>query len=89
MTVSMSRQTSHRFGGPPRAAGSLAHQPQAFKELARGESTATALENHLDSLEKKIEEMLARAEEEEKNRNPQSKPSADDSAPSGESRPST
>ncbi|TID27271.1 hypothetical protein E2P81_ATG00034 [Venturia nashicola] len=34
----------------------------AFKELQRGEQTATALENHLSSLEKKIDELLASAE---------------------------
>lgn len=33
-----------------------------MKELQRGERTAAALENHLDSLEKKIEELLAQAE---------------------------
>jgi exonuclease VII small subunit len=37
-----------------------------MKELARGERTASALENHLDSLEKKIEELLAQAEKNEK-----------------------
>jgi exonuclease VII small subunit len=37
-----------------------------MKELARGERTASALENHLDSLEKKIEELLAQAEKAEK-----------------------
>ena len=36
---------------------------QAFKDLARGEETASALEQHLDALEEKIEELLARAEE--------------------------
>lgn len=40
--------------------------PQAMKELARGERTAAALEDHLDSLEKKIEELLAQAEKAEK-----------------------
>ncbi|KAF2832092.1 hypothetical protein CC86DRAFT_86177 [Ophiobolus disseminans] len=35
---------------------------QAMKELQRGEQTAATLENHLDSLEKKIEELLAQAE---------------------------
>lgn len=39
---------------------------QAMKELARGERTASALESHLDSLEKKIEELLAQAEKAEK-----------------------
>ncbi|KAF1914966.1 hypothetical protein BDU57DRAFT_453645 [Ampelomyces quisqualis] len=35
---------------------------QAMKELQRGEQTAAALEGHLDSLEKKIEGLLAQAE---------------------------
>ncbi|OAL53344.1 hypothetical protein IQ07DRAFT_641739 [Pyrenochaeta sp. DS3sAY3a] len=38
---------------------------KAFKELQRGEQTATALESHLDSLEKKIEALLAQAEKAE------------------------
>tara|TARA_R110002003_G_scaffold97_18_gene7890 strand:+ start:6355 stop:6534 length:180 start_codon:yes stop_codon:yes gene_type:complete len=36
-----------------------------MKELQRGEQTAAALEIHLDSLEKKIEELLAQAEKAE------------------------
>lgn len=36
-----------------------------MKELQRGERTAQALEDHLDSLEKKIEELLAQAEKAE------------------------
>jgi hypothetical protein len=40
---------------------------QALKDLARGERAAAAMENHLDSLEKKIEELLAKADEDEKN----------------------
>lgn len=36
-----------------------------MKELQRGEKTAAALENHLDSLEKKIEELLAQADKAE------------------------
>lgn len=36
-----------------------------MKELARGEQTASALEGHLDSLEKKIEELLAQADKAE------------------------
>ncbi|EMD90992.1 hypothetical protein COCC4DRAFT_136614 [Bipolaris maydis ATCC 48331] len=39
---------------------------QAFKELQRGEQTAAALEAHLDSIEKKIEALLAQAEKAEK-----------------------
>lgn len=35
---------------------------QAFKDLQRGEQTATALENHLSALEKKIDDLLATAE---------------------------
>jgi exonuclease VII small subunit len=38
---------------------------KAFKELQRGEQTAAALENHLDSIEKKIEALLAQAEKAE------------------------
>ncbi|KAJ4301191.1 hypothetical protein N0V90_003282 [Kalmusia sp. IMI 367209] len=60
---------------------------QALKEIARGERTATALENHLDSLEKKIEEMLAKAEEDERNLKAPSKPSADDSSSTDQSKP--
>jgi exonuclease VII small subunit len=35
---------------------------QAFNDLQRGEQTATALENHLSALEKKIDDLLASAE---------------------------
>jgi len=35
---------------------------QAFLELAKGERTATALENQLTSMEAKIEALLAQAE---------------------------
>ncbi|CAE7177490.1 hypothetical protein CFE70_005693 [Pyrenophora teres f. teres 0-1] len=38
---------------------------QAFQELQRGEQTAAALENHLDSIEKKIEALLAQAQKAE------------------------
>ena len=48
------------------------HQ-QAFQDLARGERTAAALEHHLTALEKKIEELLAKADEEERIRMAQSK----------------
>jgi len=34
---------------------------QAFQELAKGEQTATALENHLTALEARIEALLAQA----------------------------
>jgi len=34
---------------------------QAFQELATGEQTATALENHLTALEARIEALLAQA----------------------------
>ena len=36
---------------------------QAFQELAKGEQTATALENHLSALEAKIEAMLAQVDQ--------------------------
>ncbi|KAF2759336.1 hypothetical protein EJ05DRAFT_499749 [Pseudovirgaria hyperparasitica] len=39
---------------------------KAFQELARGEQTATALEKNLSALEKKIDELLAKATEDEK-----------------------
>ena len=40
----------------------LTYTPQAFQELARGERTATALENQLSAMESRIEELLAQAE---------------------------
>ena len=53
-----------------------------MKELARGERTASALESHLDSLERKIEELLAQAEKAEKDMqtgtSASQKPSAED-----------
>jgi len=39
---------------------------QAFKDLARGERTASALEQHLDALERRIEELLAHAQEDQR-----------------------
>ncbi|KAK8204343.1 hypothetical protein M8818_005188 [Zalaria obscura] len=36
----------------------------ALQELAKGERTAAALEDHLNTLEARIEELLARADEE-------------------------
>jgi hypothetical protein len=48
---------------------------QALKDLARGERAAAAMENHLDSLEKKIEELLAKADEDERKLNAQPKAS--------------
>ncbi|KAF2645681.1 hypothetical protein P280DRAFT_513577 [Massarina eburnea CBS 473.64] len=60
---------------------------KAFEELAQGERAAAALETHLDSLEQKIEELLAKADEDEKTLKAQSdaatgKPSPGDGAPS-------
>ncbi|KAF2441284.1 hypothetical protein P171DRAFT_488838 [Karstenula rhodostoma CBS 690.94] len=60
---------------------------QAFKELARGEGAATAMENHLDALEKKIKEMLAKAEEDEKALDSRPKSSANDPSTSEEHKP--
>lgn len=43
-----------------------AHQHgQAFQELAKGEQTASALENHLTALEAKIEALLAQADQQQ------------------------
>ncbi|KAF2108981.1 hypothetical protein BDV96DRAFT_692163 [Lophiotrema nucula] len=50
---------------------------QAFKDLQRGERAAAALEGHLDLLEKKIEELLAKADEDERRMQASSKPSPD------------
>ncbi|KAI4607190.1 hypothetical protein J4E83_009646 [Alternaria metachromatica] len=49
-------------GAGPQSQAELA---QAFKDLQRGEQTAAALENHLDSIEKQIEALLAQAEKAE------------------------
>ncbi|GAB7359496.1 hypothetical protein MBLNU230_g6141t1 [Neophaeotheca triangularis] len=38
---------------------------KAFQELAKGERTATALENQLSSMEAKIEMLLAQAEKDQ------------------------
>nr|POE63183.1 hypothetical protein CFP56_04086 [Quercus suber] len=38
---------------------------KAFQELAKGERTATALENQLSSMEAKIEALLAQAEKQQ------------------------
>lgn len=40
---------------------------QAFQELAKGERTASALENNLTALERKIDELLAQADNDERN----------------------
>ncbi|KAK3059882.1 hypothetical protein LTS18_009849 [Coniosporium uncinatum] len=41
---------------------------QLLKELNKGERTAASLENHLDSVEQKIDELLKQAEADEKER---------------------
>ncbi|CAO2648928.1 Nn.00g098770.m01.CDS01 [Neocucurbitaria sp. VM-36] len=56
---------SNATNGDAPASNPDAEFAQAFKELQRGEHTAAALENHLDSLEKKIAELLAQAEKAE------------------------
>ncbi|KAJ4370662.1 hypothetical protein N0V83_005183 [Neocucurbitaria cava] len=58
----------------------LSSLKQAFKELQRGEHTAAALENHLDSLEKKIAELLAQAEKAEQDMKTNPTPSTDASS---------
>ncbi|RMZ74018.1 exodeoxyribonuclease VII [Pyrenophora seminiperda CCB06] len=47
------------------SANDLAQLRKAFQELQRGEQTAAALENHLDSIEKKIEALLGQAQKAE------------------------
>lgn len=59
---------------------------QAFKELARGERAAAAMENHLDSLEKKIEDLLAKADEDEQRMKAQSKEASDKQTTSNDER---
>lgn len=51
-------------GAPP----SDADMAQAFKDLASGEKAAQALEANLDSLEKKLDDMLASFEVAERER---------------------
>ncbi|KAL1640310.1 hypothetical protein SLS58_006983 [Diplodia intermedia] len=60
---------------------------QAFKDLARGEQTASALENHLDALEARLEELLAAADAQQDGASPsaasqQPQPSNKDTAAS-------
>ncbi|KAI9714444.1 MAG: hypothetical protein M1820_000405 [Bogoriella megaspora] len=43
---------------------------QAFKDVAKGEQQASALENNLTALEKKIDDLLARAQEDQKTMEP-------------------
>ena len=38
---------------------------KAFQELAKGEQTAAALENHLTNLEARIEQLLAQANQDQ------------------------
>lgn len=74
-------QTSRRSVAPASATERSFLPPlQAFKDLAQGERAATALENHLDSLEKKIEELLAKADEDEKKMKAQAKVPAEKSS---------
>ncbi|KAL1625972.1 hypothetical protein SLS56_007029 [Neofusicoccum ribis] len=53
---------AHQNGDGPQGPQGDADLAQAFKDLARGEQTASTLENHLDALEAKIEELLAAAD---------------------------
>jgi exonuclease VII small subunit len=54
-----------------------------MKELQRGERTAAALEGHLDSLEKKIEELLAQADKAEQELKTQPTQAGDKSSEGG------
>lgn len=60
------RQTSHRYDHHSVLCTLQLTKCQAFQELQRGERTATALENNLSALERKIEELLASADANEK-----------------------
>lgn len=55
-----------RFDDPDIAGETKLSLPKAFKELAEGEKQAAAMERHLDAVEKKIEELLAQAQEDER-----------------------
>ena len=59
-----------------------------MKELARGERTAAALEGHLDSLEKKIEELLAQAEKAEQDMQTGASSTSDKPSPNSEAKSS-
>jgi len=62
---------------------------QAFQELARGERTATALENQLSAMEAKIEALLAQAERDQQALQSSTASNAGSaSGPSKEGRPS-
>jgi len=52
---------------------------QTLKELNRGERTAMALESHLDSVERKIDELLKQAEADQKARDEKRKVAAEES----------
>jgi exonuclease VII small subunit len=56
-----------------------------MKELQRGERTAEAMEGHLDSLEKKIEELLAQAEKAEQDLKTKPSEASDKCADQGKS----
>ncbi|KAH6866508.1 hypothetical protein BKA58DRAFT_441516 [Alternaria rosae] len=56
---------SNAENGTDAGSHSQADLAQAFKDLQRGEQTAAALENHLDSIEKQIEALLVQAEKAE------------------------
>ena len=49
---------------------------KAFEDLARGERTASALESQLSSIEKKVDDLLAQAEGEQKSVDQQQKASS-------------
>jgi hypothetical protein len=59
---------------------------QAFKEIARGEQTATNMENQLTALERKLDDLLAQAEAQQQSnsasesKNPQSTGESKDEA---------
>ncbi|KAF2433271.1 hypothetical protein EJ08DRAFT_694549 [Tothia fuscella] len=58
----MAAPQGQQNGGDTHQANGTTEFAQAFKEITRGEQTAAALENHLDALERKINDLLENAE---------------------------
>nr|POE80806.1 hypothetical protein CFP56_56879 [Quercus suber] len=59
---------------------------KAFQELAKGERTATALENQLSNMEAKIEALLAQAEQQQQETQSTKEQSFKDSTTNSEKR---
>ncbi|KAF2168858.1 hypothetical protein M409DRAFT_20871 [Zasmidium cellare ATCC 36951] len=57
---------SGRSGAQPNGTGDAADLEKAFQELAKGERTATALENQLSKMEARIQALLDQAESQQR-----------------------